>query len=40
MRKKVWVKIKFKVKTEFEAALTIDNIPPFGEQFKLVIQGR
>jgi hypothetical protein len=35
MRKKVWSEDeKFKVKTEFEAALTIDNIPPFGEQFK------
>ena len=35
MRKRVWNDDeKFKVKTEFEAALTIDDIPPFGEQFK------
>lgn len=35
MRKRIWNDSeKFKVKTEFEAALTIDDIPPFGEQFK------
>ncbi|HAT76075.1 MAG TPA: DUF262 domain-containing protein [Flavobacterium sp.] len=35
MRKRVWSEDeKFKVKTEFEAAVTIDDIPPFGEQFK------
>jgi len=42
MRKRLWNDDeKFKVKTEFEAALTIDAIPPFGEQFKYyeMIQG-
>ena len=35
MRKREWNdEEKFKVKTEFEAALTIEDIPPFGEQFK------
>jgi len=34
MRKKVWSNDdKFKVKTEFEAVITIPDIPPFGEQF-------
>lgn len=42
MRKNEWSDVeKFKVKTEFEAALTIPDIPPFGEQFEFYesIQG-
>ena len=42
MRKREWSNDeKFKVKTEFEAALTISDIPPFGEQFEFyeTIQG-
>ncbi len=42
MRKREWSNDeKFKVKTEFEAATTIDDVPPFGEQFKFYesIQG-
>jgi hypothetical protein len=35
MRKSEWSDDeKFKVKTEFEAAFTIPDIPPFGEQFE------
>ena len=35
MRKRVWSDDeKFKVKTEFEAAVTIPDIPPFGEKFE------
>ncbi|NVN95556.1 MAG: DUF262 domain-containing protein [Bacteroidetes bacterium] len=34
MRKKQWSDDqKFKVKTEFEAAITIPDVPPFGEKF-------
>jgi len=42
MRKREWSNDeKFKVKTEFEAAFTIPDIPPFGEQFEFyeTIQG-
>jgi len=42
MRKREWSnEEKFKVKTEFEAAATIAEVPPFGEQFKFYesIQG-
>jgi uncharacterized protein with ParB-like and HNH nuclease domain len=42
MRKSEWSDDeKFKVKTEFEAAFTIPDIPPFGEQFEFYesIQG-
>lgn len=42
MRKKEWSDDeKFKVKIEFEAALTIEDVPPFGEQFEFYesIQG-
>jgi len=35
MRKREWSDDeKFKVKTEFEAALTIPDVPPFGEKFQ------
>ena len=34
MRKRTWVdEEKYRVKSEFEAAIVIPDIPPFGEQF-------